>query len=77
MASDLVALQLILQYWTTKFPGWVRTFRSKLFLLGSKLWAHDLFSRTFWGFPPVLYHALGRKTKYSRKHLLLLPNLLH
>ena len=22
MASDLVALQLILQYWTTKFPGW-------------------------------------------------------
>ena len=22
MASDLVALQLILQYWTTNFPGW-------------------------------------------------------
>ena len=22
MASDLVALQLILQYWTTVFPGW-------------------------------------------------------
>ena len=22
MASDLVALQLILQYWTTRFPGW-------------------------------------------------------
>ena len=22
MASDLVALQLILQYWTTSFPGW-------------------------------------------------------
>lgn len=21
-ASDLVALQLVLQYWTTKFPGW-------------------------------------------------------
>jgi len=22
MASDLVALQLILEYWTTKLPGW-------------------------------------------------------
>lgn len=22
MASDLVALQLVLQYWTTKLPGW-------------------------------------------------------
>ena len=22
MASDLVALQLILQYWTSNFPGW-------------------------------------------------------
>ena len=22
MASDLVALQLILQYWTDNFPGW-------------------------------------------------------
>lgn len=22
MASDLVALQLILQYWTTEMPGW-------------------------------------------------------
>ena len=22
MASDLVALQLILKYWTTRFPGW-------------------------------------------------------
>ena len=21
-AADLVALQLVLQYWTTKFPGW-------------------------------------------------------
>ena len=22
VASDLVALQLVLQYWTTSFPGW-------------------------------------------------------
>ena len=22
MASDLVALQLVLQYWTNNFPGW-------------------------------------------------------
>ncbi|KAI4130898.1 MAG: hypothetical protein LQ338_001495 [Usnochroma carphineum] len=33
MASDLVALQLILQYWTTNFPGWALSLIFWVFLI--------------------------------------------
>ena len=52
----------------------VRTFRIEYLLFGIANMGH---TTPFWGFPPyVLYQTLGCKTKYSSKHLLLLPKFV-
>lgn len=37
MASDLVALQLVLQYWTNNFPGWALSLIFWVVLVGANL----------------------------------------
>ena len=56
----------------------VRTFRRKLSLFGSQFGLHTPLSRPFLGLRAiVLCQILGRWTKYSSKHLRLLPKLFH
>lgn len=70
LGLDVLDLQSILEF------NQVRTFRNKSSCLVANSVHIGPFNAQFGGFLPlVLYQTLGRKTKYSRKHLLLLPNL--
>lgn len=48
-ASDLVALQLLLEYWTTKFPGWALSLIFWFVLLGLNLMAVKVYGEVeYW-----------------------------
>ena len=42
-ASDVIALQVLLQYWTDKFPGWVLSLICLVFVLGLNLCSVRIF----------------------------------
>lgn len=42
-ASDLVALQVLLQYWTDNFPGWALSLICLAFVLGLNLCSVRIF----------------------------------
>ncbi|KAE8420758.1 amino acid permease/ SLC12A domain-containing protein [Aspergillus pseudocaelatus] len=48
-ASDVIALQVLLQYWTDKFPGWVLSLICLVFVLGLNLCSVRIFGEAeYW-----------------------------